>query len=374
MSTKQSTEDTGGSRNTKLRTPMSQSKTFRRLSELASRLDRAPEAPFPAELVEHLRLRTFPGDRGSGEAKVSAPKGFMPRMTTSLNLPKAKGIVHDGRKSIAPKSARRPLDAFIPRHLGVETIAKTVPMRIPNFDPGAVRPLIQAIGWDLGFFPWSCVGRLHVSRDGGPLMNGGTGFMVGPNLLMTASHVMPWDYSGNCSIEFVPAFYPGRVPRFGSTMVTDWYGVPHDGWWDQVFEADASDFVICRTADPIGNVCGWLGTQAFDDHDEYFDNLYTSIGYPDFANGYPTVELLAQIDDVDGDKEGRELETGNFAGPGWSGGPLFGWVRDDWRVVGICHGKETEFVVGIPPWNVNLLFAGGNRMVDLVYYGYDNYS
>jgi len=70
----------------------------------------------------------------------------------------------------------------------------------------------------------------------------------------------------------------------------------------------------------------------------------------------------------------RELETDNFGGSGWSGGPLFIFINNDWRAVGVCHGFEIEAVIGIPPWNANLVFAVGKWMVDLLNYGYANYN
>jgi hypothetical protein len=348
------------------------------LDALIEKLDRDPTEPMPVDIINHLSLGRFPDARKVAK-RVSAPKGYVPRLESRLNLPVAKAIARpEGKPTHTGSRNENLLKAYVPPHLAVRTVPRLRPFFAgPDGDVAVKRSGLTAIGMDLVAFPWSAIGHIRTFSEGKELP-GGTAFMVGPNLLMTASHVMPWDYSGNCQIEFTPAMYPGHAPRFGSTWISDWYGVRHDGFWDMAFKADASDYVICRTIDPIGNVCGWLGTQAFDDHDKYFDHLYMSAGYPDFAAGYPAVELAAFIRDVDGDKHARELETTNFAGPGWSGGPLFGFIRDDWRVVGVCHGQETEFVVPFPPWNppwnVNLLFAGGDAMVDLVYHGYANYN
>ena len=346
----------------------------RELERMASTLDREATKPLPDDIIRHLKLSRFP-DKGKAADKISAPKGYTPRSELRLNLPAAKAVERPRGKALAAgRRKAESLDAHVPPHLAVRTIPRTRPLLERSSAPMEVkRSSLTLIGMDMRAYPWSAIGHVRCFSEGRGLSSG-TGFMVGPNLLMTASHVMPWAYSGNCQIEFVPAMHPSHGAPFGSTWVSDWYGVPYDGFWDLVFKPDAEDYVICRTIDPIGNVCGWLGTQAFDDHDDYFDHIYMSAGYPDFANGFPAVEPLAFIRDVDGDKHARELETVNFGSHGWSGGPLFGRIRDDWRAVGVAHGKETEFVAGIPPWNVNFVFGGGNAMVDLVYYGYDNYA
>lgn len=347
---------------------------LKQLDEISKTQDRLPEEPFPNEIVEHLKLNSYYDDKKKSPEKVSAPKGFLPRINLDHNRPIAKGIMHEKGVSLIDEknSDLTHFPSYLPSHLGVKSVLSTVSRKFRS----GVTPMenkIQVIGANMDMFPWSCIGRIVVYLDGKSIKTG-TGFMVGPNLLMTASHVMPWEHDGKCSIVFTPGYHPHYEPPFGSTTVSDWYGVPHDGFWDIVFQSDASDIVICRTNDPIGNICGWLGTKSFGNHDKYFNHFYNSLGYPDFANGYPTCEFLATIRDVDGDKNRRELETENFGGPGWSGGPLFSFIDNDWRAVGVCHGFETEFVFGIPPWNTNLVFAGGKWMVDLVNYGYNHYN
>ncbi len=344
------------------------------LDEMSKKLDILPLEPLPNELIEHLRLNSYDVEKNNELPKVSAQKGFLPRTEMNYNRPLAKGIMHEKNTPLIFKENADALNfpAYLPRHLGVKSLLPTVSKK---FKSGSI-PLenkLQVVGVNFDYYPWSCIGRIDVYL-GDQFINSGTGFMVGPNLLMTASHVMPWKYDGKCTIYFTPAKHPSHTPPFGSTTVSDWYGVPHDGPWDIVLQSDASDLVICRTHDPIGNVCGWLGTQSFKNHDNYFDYYYSSLGYPDFGDGYPVCEFIATIRDVDGDNNMRELETVNFAGPGWSGGPLFTVIDDDWRAMGVCHGYEVEFALGIPPWNANLVFAGGKWMVDLVNYGYTHYN
>jgi hypothetical protein len=98
-----------------------------------------------------------------------------------------------------------------------------------------------------------------------------------------------------------------------------------------------------------------------------------SAGYPSFNDNVPTVEILARIRDVDGSHYERELETKNFAGPGWSGGPLFGYVgfTGDTRFVGVCSGQES-FDSFLPPYQ-QCVWAGGQRFVNLAEWSVQNW-
>lgn len=351
--------------------PLSHAELVREAEALAAKIDRDATAEPPNDIIRHLSISHYsPADRA--KPTLSHPEGYSERVAgLDLHWPAAKAQAVDEALALF-KSEVKDHAPFVPKHLDV----RTFPRIIPSVEfRGGLQLLWQQLGSSsVRQYPWSAIGRVMTWGDG-RYLGSGTGFMVGPNLLMTASHCLPWDYSGNCHIEFTPAAHPSNPPPFGKTHVTEWYGWPRYGSsWELVFKADAKDIAICRTGDPIGNICGWLGTQSFADHDEYYRHWYASVGYPGVANGFPMAELLLRMKDVDGDNDGRELETHNFGSPGWSGGPLFGYIHDDWRAVGTAHGMETEFRFGIPPWTVNFVFAGGRNLVRLVEYGYRHWQ
>lgn len=350
------------------------------LKQLAALPDIAATAPWPEELIAHLRLpRTQAGPGGKPE--ISKPRGYAPRQRVAVPVrgPVAKGMQMPVRRRPG-RAVDMSIDGHRPKHLILRRVPRLLPPQTKSLSgPGDLGPT-QPMSWevaqpDMLTWPWCTIGKIDCWSEG-KWVSGGTGFLVGRNLMVTASHVMPWDYSGNCSIRFIPAFTPDReppqgVPPFGETWVAEWRGYRHDGFWAVAFQPDAKDYVICRLDDPIGDVCGWMGTRSFSDHEKYLRRGYMSAGYPEYASGWPKAELGIGVRDVDGDNDGRELETVLFGGHGWSGGPLFAWFGDDLRAVGVCHGKETEMVF---PWYVvNLVFGGGKHLIDLVRYGQANW-
>jgi hypothetical protein len=214
-------------------------------------------------------------------------------------------------------------------------------------------------------WPWCTAGKLFVGRDlqyDTPTAFA-SGVMVGPNLMLTASHAAPWDTPG-WWMRFVPAYKDGAAP-FGQSYVSDFYGVR--------FPDDDSDYVICRLYTPPS--CGWMGSAGSTDDDFYEDRGWDTIGYPtDFFNGQrPAVEWNISPEDAD-DSDG-EVEitfSSPFSSGGWSGGPLFGWVDDQPRVVGIMRGIQH---IDYGPFgdDDDTLFTGGNLMVDFVKYGLANW-
>lgn len=344
------------------------------VEELIQLPDSAPTAPWPEELIAHLRL---PCQQMATTSKLeySKPRGYAPRLRVA---PVAPGPLAKAMQAPVKRQRERAADISVeghrPAHLALRRIPRLLPPRATLSglsDLGAIKPLSWEMAQpDMLAWPWCTIGKIDYWTEGRQ-RPGGTGFLVGRNLMVTASHVMPWDYSGNCSVRFIPAFTPDRIPPFGETWVSQWYGHRHDGFWDMAFQADAKDYVICRLQDPIGDICGWMGTRSFSDHKKYLRRGYMSGGYPQYAGDWPRAEMDISIRDVDGDNDGRELEAVLFGGPGWSGGPLFAWFGDDLRAVGVCHGKETEMVF---PWYVvNLVFAGGKHLIDLIRYGQANW-
>jgi hypothetical protein len=214
-------------------------------------------------------------------------------------------------------------------------------------------------------WPWCTAGKLFV---GGNLQFDSptafaSGVMVGPNLMLTASHAAPWDVSG-WWMRFVPAYRDGAAP-FGESYVSDFHGVR--------FADEDSDYVICRLYTPP--TCGWMGSSGSTDDDFYEDRGWDSIGYPtDFFGGQrPAVEW--NVTPEDADVSGSEVEitfSSPFTSGGWSGGPLFGWIDGQPRVVGITRGVQH---IDYGPFgdDDDALFTGGILMVDLVKFGLANW-
>jgi len=76
----------------------------------------------------------------------------------------------------------------------------------------------------------------------------GTGTLVGPNLMLTASHIAPWDVDG-CWMRFVPAYQDGSGP-FGDSFVRQFRGVKSPD--------DQHDYIICDLYTHPARESRWL--------------------------------------------------------------------------------------------------------------------
>jgi len=205
-------------------------------------------------------------------------------------------------------------------------------------------------------YPWRTIGKIYTPTGGG------TGFLVGPNLVLTAGHVVPWDQA-NWWVQFIPAYRAGdpNPTPFGSSYVSEFRGYrPHS-------DPFGYDYAVCRLYEPLGNALGWMGTRSAGDSDiESRD--YTSSGYPDTFGGRPAVNFALGIRDIDNDAPGREYETVQHVSFGWSGGPLWYFAGTDPYAIGVTSGYEKD---GFDP--VRDVYAGYRAMTDLVRFGLDNW-
>ena len=265
--------------------------------------------------------------------------------------------------------------AYRPPWVSMEYLPKIIPHRIANLN-GRIRDLVRFTGMpEMHFldydahealtmsFPWRCIGKITSGSDSGP-GSSGTGVLVGPNLMMTASHLWKWGAPGRW-MHFSPGFREG--PQHPESFVTRIRGIQSDG------DPTGYDYIICQLQKPLGEMIGWMGSQSFGDEDDYYDPDWISVGYPGvFYNGMrPAVDFDIGIRDIDNDDPGLELETtyNTAFGGGWSGGPLWGVINNDFKIIGIKSGWEVD--VYDPARGV---FSGGNHMVDLIKHGLANFK
>jgi hypothetical protein len=205
--------------------------------------------------------------------------------------------------------------------------------------------------------------------------NSGTGTMIGPNLMVTASHIAPWGQGpGQWWMRFVPSYWGalvggGFTQPFGGSFVEQFTGVQIDD------DVTGRDVVVCKLYRRLGDVTGWMGAWRWFDEDEYRNWPYTSVGYP--GNPYqgqrPVIQPFAAIDDVDSDGDGLELETHPFTSDGWSGGPLYFWRNGSALVAGVCAGQEEEFDFWEVFTKTHSVFSGGQRLTDLFEFAWANW-
>jgi V8-like Glu-specific endopeptidase len=229
------------------------------------------------------------------------------------------------------------------------------------------RRVLTATGW-----PHHCVG-LITNSDGYQ----GSGTLVGPNVVLTASHVCPWRSinSGNgWWMMFTPHATIGGSP-FGQSNVADIMSYRQVGETADSFET-AEDYAVLHLYSRLGDALGWMGGATY--NEDWNDrNVWEIIGYPGDYFGNPAVEIAQSIEDGDspgifGSGAGLDLETEASIVKGASGGPAWAWFQENdrqhARIVGVVSGEDFTpadlgSVIGGDTENV---LAGGSEMIDLV--------
>lgn len=217
-----------------------------------------------------------------------------------------------------------------------------------------------------GGYPWRCTGRVFVWTD--PSAGWawyGSGTLVGPNVMLTASHVVPWG-AKSWMMKFVPAYYDGSS-LYGSSVYS--YVQSARGYNPH---GQGDDMAVCRLYTPLGNTFGWFGSRTY--HDGWEDGHYwTKVGYAAAVTSQRPnrIQWFPIIDD-DNDGAGVELEYRADSSGGDSGGPVFGWWTDGPYVVGTHSGGEEEYHF---PFSIvkNNVSAGGSALVNLIRWGLDHW-
>lgn len=211
-------------------------------------------------------------------------------------------------------------------------------------------------------FPWCTSGKVETEAGWG------SGVMIGPRHMMTASHVVVWKPGNTCGwIKFTPLKFDSSEP-FGhafATLVYSWNKA--DGSDGLNLTEGAFDYVVCVLDSPLGNVTGWMGSRGYDtgwDGGDYWGHIGypqdlsggtrpSFIGYQDFIN-----ETSASLNGRSSFRIRHEIDVI----PGQSGGPYFGfWSGEAWpRVVAIQSGQN----LGGPGGDNTS--GGGNPLSELI--------
>jgi len=201
-------------------------------------------------------------------------------------------------------------------------------------------------------YPWRCLVRM--TRPSGW---SGSGVLIGPRHVLTASHCVDWTpgwlrvevlYTNGRSLATAYgtlAYYVQKVTaaNYSSTNLDD-------------------DYAVIVLDQRLGDRFGWFGARTYSD--SWDDEIlpWRNIGYPqDFSwtGELATYQRDFALDetDFDSDAGGRALLSDTFDNwPGQSGGPVFGFWSDGPYVVGVTSGESSS----------NNFIAGGSRLTGLV--------
>lgn len=216
-------------------------------------------------------------------------------------------------------------------------------------------------------YPWRCVGRVQTNRGSG------TGTLVGPRHLLTASHVIGWGENDAGWLKFQPALFDTSAP-FGEAWAETTYSYEKiSASPDGEYEV-AEDYVVCVLDQRLGDTLGWLGTRVYDD--DWDDDAYwVNVGYPGMPGNDVEPSFQGPFSITDGDHpgflktgDGLDLETYADLTPGDSGGAIFGWWDDGPYIVGVVSAEGTlDPNIDLPTYPRFANWAGGGSpMVHVV--------
>jgi V8-like Glu-specific endopeptidase len=203
-------------------------------------------------------------------------------------------------------------------------------------------------------YPWACVAKVLNSGSG-------SGALVGPRHVLTASHVIDW----NGPMETV-LFTQGGV-------VLDWVAAAEVITYKKIDQVDGTnaddDYAVIVLERSPG--LGWLGTRTYDSDWDDETDVWKNISYaPAFGGGVePVFQTGFFLDEEDWDfGRGRAIDSTTLdCEPGMSGSPVFGFWSDGPYVIGVVSAGTND-----APDGFNIV-SGGSNLTRLVREARDRY-
>lgn len=173
----------------------------------------------------------------------------------------------------------------------------------------------------------------------------GSGYLVGPNLLLTAAHCF-LDENGNVLDNWT--CYPSYENGMYNNLSSGWQEATFGDWASS--GSAQGDWCVVRLDWNIGDEIGWIGCQSYGTNAEMNEMIVHSAGYPHTdQNDVNNNTYITQV--YNGECQyyspGNILTTYNgyfrmSAYPvfGMSGGPVINWTND--VAVGINHALSTD--------------------------------
>lgn len=239
---------------------------------------------------------------------------------------------------------------------------------------GVFPPEERAVYYPSGY-PWHCIGKVYAWNNASASSWAwwGSAVLIGPRLVLTAGHVVPWDAS-SWMMRFVPAYYDGSslLGAGAESYVSDARG------WDTSYYSrlpDAHDMAVLRLYEPLGDWFGYFGSKPY--AESWTGHPYWNLtGYPAAIASAerPSYQLGIPVDQAEVSTDALDLEHRGDSTGGDSGGPFWGTWPDGFPyVIGTVSGGEvfTDSTGKVIKDTNNC--AGGNAINDLIRWGRTNW-
>jgi V8-like Glu-specific endopeptidase len=200
------------------------------------------------------------------------------------------------------------------------------------FNPDGRRPYYAET------YPWRCLVRITTPRGWS-----GSGVLIGPRHVLTASHCVDWTpgwlsvdvmYSDATSLASANGVIAYAESKVGVGTIPD--------------DESDEDYAVIVLDQPLGEQYGWLGSRTYDSGWDDETSAWHSIGYPQDWSGNGEIaawQTNFYLNELGADYgSARLIRSKTFDNwPGQSGSPIFGFWGDGPYVVGVVSGQGSDY-------------------------------
>lgn len=201
-------------------------------------------------------------------------------------------------------------------------------------------------------YPYSAVVRVFTTFSDGTQISG-SGAVVGPNDVLTATHVVTKPGKTTVKVEIVPGQNGTKEPfgRFTAEYIQP-FAIDADGDGKLSYEDSKGDFAVLGFSQRISKLTGYFGYMST------YSGYANVTGYPGvyggnlMTNDYNFVDYNSDYGILD--TASLDINPGNSGGPIWTVGPL------GKQIVGVVSTADSAAAVGNINWNTVVGWIAAN--------------